>query len=225
MEDKENIIQTRSETEKIDYLDEDPVIPGQEWICVSYLFPKDDVKNVEFIGMKFRGAFSSQQLAEEHAKELQQKLDKDHHIYVGTGFKWIKVPRNPESIENQVYDNDQLNNLMKAYKEELLMKKQHENDRKNKMIEDSMIKNQEMKKKRHEGQIKERLQKKVLAKKKVEEQTKANDDASEVDKQMKQFNNDEKMLEEEKMEVKDLQSSLKKLETMYNKIKEKSVKK
>jgi hypothetical protein len=223
METQEKTI--RPETEKVDYLDEDPIIPGQEWICFSYLFPKDDVKNVEFIGMKFRGAFSSQQDAEAHAKELQRKLDKDHHIYVGTGFKWIKAPRNPDMIENQVYDNDQLNDLMKAHKEELLQKKQAETERKKQMMEDAMIRNEEMKKKRHEGQTKERLQKKLLAKKKVEEQTKPPVNATEVEKQMKQVSEDEKKLDADKMEVAELQTSLKKLESMCNKIKEKAKKK
>jgi hypothetical protein len=126
---------TASTTKKIDFLDEDPVIKGQEWICVSFLSP-EGVKNCKIRGFKFRGAFETQEEANKHAKEIQKNLDPDFHVFVGEGFKWLPWDQDPETVNNQEYHEEALNELSKAYKENLMLKKQHENERKKKAIEE-----------------------------------------------------------------------------------------
>lgn len=149
-------------TKHIDYLTEDPPIHGQEWICVSFLSP-EGIKNCKIRGLKFRGAFPTEEDARKHAKEIQEKLDPDFHVFVGEGFKWLPWDQDPETVEDQEYHEKELNELMKAAKEQLLFKKQHENERRTKMIEENMPHPS------HSGQkYREKLQKKHMLRKQKE---------------------------------------------------------
>jgi cation transport regulator ChaB len=67
-------------------------------------------------GVKIRGVFSNTKEAELKAKRLQTK-DKYHDILLGEVGKW--TPWDPMSYEvkDQEFNNDQLNTLMKKYKE------------------------------------------------------------------------------------------------------------
>jgi hypothetical protein len=67
-------------------------------------------------GVKVRGVFSNPKEAELKAKKLQNK-DKYHNIFMGEVGKWTPWDPNPYEVHDQEYNNDQLNNLMKKYKE------------------------------------------------------------------------------------------------------------
>lgn len=67
-------------------------------------------------GMKVRGSYSTEQEAVARAKKLQRS-DPIHHIFVGTVGKWLPWDPNPNGIKDQVYANDQLNQLMKNHKD------------------------------------------------------------------------------------------------------------
>lgn len=242
METTENIPEKGQK--KIDYLSEDPIIKGQEWICVSFLSP-EGVKNCKVRGFKFRGAFGTRQEAEAHAKEIQAKLDPDFHVFVGEGFKWLPWDQDPETVENQEYHEEELNNLMKSVKENLLLKKQHENERKKQCIQEAMEKNNALKSR---NTTKERLQRKLVKRRGADsnaEQPKPITDktdeveATQEDKtvvpdikdveatvhnDLKKVVEDEKIIENEKKEVKEINTSLHKLEEMYAKILAKSKK-
>lgn len=216
---------------KIDYLDEDPIIHGQEWICVSFLSP-EGVKNCKLRGFKFRGAFGTRQEAEAHAKEIQQKLDPDFHVYVGEGFKWLPWDQDPETIENQEYAEKELNELMKANKEQLLLKKQHENERRKRDLEMAM-----QKKGQQTNKTKERLQQKHMKKygsvnnevqeketpKPEEVQPTAEAPITPIDKDVLQKEIDaltekEKTVETEKQSINELNEHMKKLQVAYDKL-------
>ena len=67
-------------------------------------------------GMKIRGSYSTREEAESRAKKLQ-KMDADHNIFVGQVGKWLPWDPSPNAIADQEYAEDQLNTLMKKYKE------------------------------------------------------------------------------------------------------------
>lgn len=67
-------------------------------------------------GLKIRGTYSTQEEATVRAKKLQ-KNDPIHNIFVAEVGKWLPWDPSPNDIENQEYAEDQLNTLMKGYKE------------------------------------------------------------------------------------------------------------
>jgi hypothetical protein len=67
-------------------------------------------------GMKVRGVYSTTTEAEMRAKKLQRS-DPLHNIFIGEVGKWLPWDPSPNAIANQEYAEDQLNQLMKKYKE------------------------------------------------------------------------------------------------------------
>ena len=67
-------------------------------------------------GLKVRGTYSSQQEAIARSKKLQRS-DPIHNIFVGEVGKWLPWDPDPNSVNEQEYAEDQLNTLMKKYKE------------------------------------------------------------------------------------------------------------
>ena len=67
-------------------------------------------------GVKVRGVFGNPKEAELKAKKLQSK-DKYHNIFMADVGKWTPWDPSPHEVKEQEYNNDQLNSLMKKYKE------------------------------------------------------------------------------------------------------------
>ncbi len=67
-------------------------------------------------GLKVRGVYGAQQEAVNRAKKLQ-RTDPIHNIFVGEVGKWLPWDPNPNDVSDQEYAEDQLNTLMKKYKE------------------------------------------------------------------------------------------------------------
>jgi hypothetical protein len=67
-------------------------------------------------GLKVRGVFGNVKEAEIKAKKLQNK-DKYHNIFMAEVGKWTPWDPNPHEVKDQEYNNDQLNTLMKKYRE------------------------------------------------------------------------------------------------------------
>lgn len=67
-------------------------------------------------GMKVRGSYSTQEEATARAKKLQRN-DPIHNIYVAEVGKWLAWDPNPSQVADQEYQEEQLNELMKTYKE------------------------------------------------------------------------------------------------------------
>ena len=74
-------------------------------------------------GLKVRGAYSTQEEAAARAKKLQRN-DPIHNIYVATVGKWLAWDPKPHEVAEQEYAEDELNTLMKAYKENEEQKEQ-----------------------------------------------------------------------------------------------------
>lgn len=67
-------------------------------------------------GVKVRGVYSTSKEAEARGKKLQQK-DKYFNIFIGEVGKWLPWDPEPHQVQDQEYAEDQLNTLMKKYKE------------------------------------------------------------------------------------------------------------
>jgi len=67
-------------------------------------------------GLKLRGVYGSQEEATARAKRLQRQ-DPIHNIYVAEVGKWLPWDPSPHEVQNQEYADEQLNMLMKGYKE------------------------------------------------------------------------------------------------------------
>lgn len=67
-------------------------------------------------GIKVRGVFSSEAEASIRAKRLQ-KLDPSFNIYLGSVGKWMAWEPDPNKVGASEYANDELNSLMKKYRE------------------------------------------------------------------------------------------------------------
>lgn len=67
-------------------------------------------------GVKVRGSYGNPKEAEMKAKKLQSK-DKYHNIFLAEVGKWTPWDPQPHEIADQDYNNEQLNNLMRKYKE------------------------------------------------------------------------------------------------------------
>ena len=67
-------------------------------------------------GIKVRGVFSSEAEASARAKRLQ-KADPSFNIYQGHVGKWMAWEPDPNKVGDQEYANEELNTLMKKYRE------------------------------------------------------------------------------------------------------------
>ena len=132
---------------KTDYLSKDTVLPGQEWIVVSFLDGRklQNCKH-DFSMMKFRGAFGTQEEANAHATSLQQ-MDPFYNIYVAQGFCWIPAEDNAEYAKEGKYAEAELNSLMKKYLTSQAQAKESYERRKNELKMDAISKSLEKKKK------------------------------------------------------------------------------
>lgn len=116
----------------IDYLNEDAPISGQTWVCLSFLSP-EGISNCKVRGLKVRGVYSTRKEADKRVKELQI-TDPDFDIFVGEVGKWLPWNPDPNDTEDQVYQEEKLNDLMKGYKENLVNAKKVQEERKREML-------------------------------------------------------------------------------------------
>ena len=67
-------------------------------------------------GIKVRGVYDTEQEARIRCQVLQ-RIDKAHNVFVAPIGCWVPWDPSPERIEDQVYQEKQLNELMKHYNE------------------------------------------------------------------------------------------------------------
>ena len=152
-----------------DHLDVDPQIPGQQFVCLSFVSPEKIlpqkeaffrkafwaflkerheeidytvVKDFEALydtfigeheqmledkfheqnqfrttirGLKVRGTYNTKKEAEIRAKVLQ-RIDRSHHVFVAPVGYWLPWDPAADAVQDQVYQEEELNELMKNYK-------------------------------------------------------------------------------------------------------------
>jgi hypothetical protein len=86
-------------------------------------------------GIKIRGVVRDEREAQLRVKRLQAS-DKIHNIFLAEIGKWTPWDPAPNSVENQEYAQEELNSLMKKYKENEQSKDQYfEEQKKNKRVQ------------------------------------------------------------------------------------------
>lgn len=184
----------QSSTKYIDYLNEDEPIIGQLWACISFLSP-EGIKNCSIRGLKVRGIYGTKPEADNRAKELQE-IDPDFHVFVGEVGKWLPWDPDPSDVKDQVYQEKELNDLMKGYKDSLAKSKRMHNERK-----DDMIKQAAKEEQTREAKAKARLQKKLVAKKQQDSEDNKKQETP-------------KDLTQKEMEIKELEKTIKSEDNM-----------
>ena len=199
--EKEN----KNENEKIDYLEVDQPIPGQNYVCMSFLSPETLIQNREAFncakfmqsyckdlnlkfddvyekykdftykhedklqrdfdekndfqtslrGIKVRGVFNTKEEANNQAKKLST-VDSSFHVFIGQVGYWLPWDPNADKVEDEVFQNNQLNDMMDKYQENNINRDIFYEDQKRERIKEAK-----------EEQI--RLKKKQLEEKKLEE--------------------------------------------------------
>jgi len=193
------------------YLEEDPIkVPGQRYACMSYVSPNVTNQKAEYIGEKIRGCFGTLEEAQKHAERLS-KMDKGFDVYIVEMYNWVKVPPNPDDIEDHVHQEKWLNDHEREYKEEHIKAKQHFEERKNEMLQNIKNDNARIEKENKELDEKEKKllldenEEDIWLKRKEEEKTneeKTNGEKTNGEKTNEEKTNGEKTNEEKTNEEK-----------------------
>lgn len=120
---------------KIDYLSEDEEVPNQKWVIMSFVSP-EGIANCKIRAVKVRGVYSDKDMADIKCKEFSE-LHPDHNVFIGEVGKWLGWDPNPESVEDERYHEDKLQNLMKNYKQNRSKARTMEAERKADMLADA----------------------------------------------------------------------------------------
>lgn len=119
---------------EIDFLTEDPIkVPEQNFALISVVSPHAS-QQCASVALKIRGVFSSEKDAKKHAEKLM-KLDSNFDVFMVEMNKWLQIPPDVERIEDQVYQDKQLNALIQGYHAEQLKSKEYFEARKQEEIE------------------------------------------------------------------------------------------
>ena len=217
-------MQKNTTTKYVDYLAEDAPIPGQLWVCVSFLSP-EGIKNCTVRGLKIRGIYGTKPEAEKRAEDLN-KIDPDFHVFVGEVGKWLPWDPEPDSVQDNVYQEKELNDLMKAYKENREKAKQMQQERKDDLIrkaaieEQAKITNNDSNKNHDATKARDKLRKKL-----EDRQNKASENETENEEDKKVLTEREKELRQLEDRVKEQDNYIKeeksKLEEAHSQVAEK----
>lgn len=203
----------KTKTKHIDYLREDDIIPNQRYVCISFISP-EGIKNCSIRGLKIRGVFPTKEEADKRAEELQ-KIDPDFDIYVGEVGKWLPWDPDPNSIKDAVYQEKELNDLVKGYKENQEKAKKMLEQRK-----EDAIRNAAHYEQNRVDKIKSRLRKKLETKRNQQQQQQQNNDnihnqTNKIEQKSK-LEQEEKELKETKKIISEKQRNLKEVEKCVN---------
>ena len=100
---------------EIDFLVEDPEIPGQRFALLSIVGPNMSQK-CDVWGIKIKGVTNTIEQAKAMCKRLL-KFDDNYDIYTVEVGKFFPLEVEPNQIEDIEYQDDRLNTLMKSYLE------------------------------------------------------------------------------------------------------------
>ena len=123
----------------IDYLTEDPEIPGQRYGLITIVGPHMPQK-CDVWGLKIRGITDSLDRAKALCKKIMQS-DPDYDIYTVEMGKFFPLNVEPYEVSDVEYQNDQLNLLMKNYLENRELANQEYQQRKNEMMKAAVSEN------------------------------------------------------------------------------------
>ena len=91
-------------------------------------------------GLKVRGVYGSQAEAVARSKKLQRQ-DPLHNIFVGEVGKWLPWDPEPAEVTEQEYAEEQLNTLMKKYKENEEQREQFQKEQRGRSKKSTQVMN------------------------------------------------------------------------------------
>ncbi|AYV82009.1 MAG: hypothetical protein Homavirus2_13 [Homavirus sp.] len=221
-------------TKYVDYLNEDEPIPSQNYVCISFLSP-EKIRNTSLRGLKIRGVFRTREEADEHCKELQA-VDPDFDVFVGEVGKWLPWNPDPNDAKDQIYQEKELNDLMKGYKDNLDKTKRMQQQRKNDMIRSGAEQEQKQNATVSTNSARDRLKKKLEAKQKLKQlnepkqiTNKTSNELETVDVELKEketlvkeerdrINTVQQVLNEKEQELESIDDKLAKIQQLYSKM-------
>lgn len=121
---------------EIDYLFEDPPLTNQTYALISIVGPLMPQK-CDVWGLKIRGVAKD----EVDAKKMSQKLlrmDNTCDVYTVEVGKFFPLAVDPSSMGNVVYQNEELNKLIKGYLENKELAEEHWVKRKNDLVKEAI---------------------------------------------------------------------------------------
>jgi len=204
---------------KQDYLNEDPPVSGQKFVCISFLMPSDK-NDTNVRGIKVRGSFSTHEDASKHAERLR-KIDPCHNIYVGEVGKWLPFNPSTDEVKEHDYAEKELNNIMKNYQENMEKAKELHAERKNEMMDNIKKENKEKKKKN-----KKKKKKKSKLKKQIEVDEDVEQNFEDNMKKLKEEEDglleEKNKLKKEKSEINQFKNNIDTIDSELNELKKKS---
>ena len=96
-------------------------------------------------GLKVRGVYNTMREAEVRSKVLQ-KLDSHHHVFVAPVGYWLPWDPAADAVQDQVYQEEQLNELMRNYKQNEMKRDEYYAEQKNDRMKKAMEENAARKK-------------------------------------------------------------------------------
>lgn len=154
---------------EVDYCDEDMPIPGQLFVCLSFMTP-ERVRGCETYAVKVRGVYNTKERAQQRVDEIM-KEDPLFDVWIGEVGKWGAVTNDPSKAEDVEYQEKELQKLAKAHKEAQAEAKRVEKERKLDMLKsgDYDDTNKGLTSKKTAEKLKQKLKEKQAKKELLEE--------------------------------------------------------
>lgn len=112
-----------------DHLEEDFIqIPSQRFALISIVSPQSNQK-YQSCALKIRGVFATEDEGRRHADKLA-KMDTTFDVFLVDMYKWLPIPPDTDHIDDQVYQDKMLNDIIQGHKEQQMLVKQHFEERK-----------------------------------------------------------------------------------------------
>jgi hypothetical protein len=97
-----------------DFKPSDGGVRNQNYIVLSIVAPEGtNQRTPTTFGIKFYGAFATQQEAVSHSKKLQQECD-TFDYFVMDALEWVKLPPEVARIDDQEFQEDEMEKLRKG---------------------------------------------------------------------------------------------------------------
>ena len=118
----------------IDYLKPDvSKPPSQNYALISVVSPTSKQKN-ETCGVKIKGVYDTIEIAKMEAKRMMQ-IDALFDIYLVEVGKWLPIPPDTSLINNQEYQDEQLNEIIQGHIDNTRLGNQMFEERKNDLMQ------------------------------------------------------------------------------------------
>lgn len=181
----------------VEILNEDPLIEGQKWVCISFISPEEAKVKTKINALKIRGVYDTYEEAEKRCQFLRE-IDPSFNIFVGEVGKWL--PWNPDPydekyVKDRKYAEEQLQKLMDGYKDNQEKAKMYQEFRKQQAKMEATQQNI-----KNTSDVRDKLKKK-LEKKEGEKQKSLQESIKNYDNMIEKLKKQQESLNKDKIEL------------------------